>query len=391
MVGSAFLVMFSLLHTGAANAQSSVTLYGILNGGIEYQTGLPHGNQLTAETGGWRESEVGMEGSEDLGGGTKAIFKLEAGIDIQNGENLSGASYGREATVGVSNDRFGTLRMGNLGAYEIQEDSWWIDPQVMHIFGIETLVRGRNWSYASNGFEYESPTWGGLVLKGQYDLTNSTTWNAGNPGSGPGQLGGPQGRSDGIKAQYQAAELGLIAIYDEIRDPNGGFSNVYVTSRSILGGATYAWGPVKLYGGYQHLSAPNASDEGYFGSATPTTLPGGVSLPTSVNHEWFGAAWQASAATSLTAAVYHANANNGNGNATMYSLSGQYNLSKRTSLHAEVAYIHNSSTSNIGLGNGYADPYGANANNDPVNGGTNASPDYGHGQLGVFAGILTSF
>ena len=231
-------------------------------------------------------------------------------------------------------------------------------------------------------------------MKGQYDLTNNAAWNAGNPGSAPGQLGvspgsgafgSAQGRSDGFKAQYNASNFELQVIYDEIRDPNGQFSNVYLYSRSILAGGTYSLGPVKLYGGYQHLGAPGASEFGYNGAATPA----GAGLPTAVDHEWFGAAWQVTPVTALTAAVYHANANNGNGNATLYTLAGTYNLSKRTFLYTELGYIHNSSTSNIGLGDGYTDPYGQSAS--VTAGSENLSPAYGHGQFGAFAGIMTNF
>lgn len=393
-------VIATLLATlaGVAHAQSSVTMYGRIDNGLQYVSGLPNGHQFAAESGDFGESEFGVKGAEDLGGGTKAIFQLEMGLDTQNGSYGNGSLFGRAATVGLSNTTLGTFKMGNLGAGEIQQDSFDVDPQLMQAYAISTLVRGRNWSQAGNGLEYTSATFGGLTVKGQYDLTNSYTWNAGVPGSAPGQLGtssglgSAQGRSDGIKAQYNGGNFELQAIYDEIRDPNGQFSNVYLASRSALAGGNVTFGPVKVYAGYQHLSAPDASDAGYFGTSTPTTLAGGASLPTAVDHEWLGAAWQVSPVVSLTAAVYHANANNGNGNATMYTVAGQYNLSKRTFLYSEFGYIHNSSTSNIGVGNGYSDPYGANANNDPASvDNTNTNPNYGQRQLGVFAGIMTQF
>jgi predicted porin len=377
-----------LAVTGIAHAQSSVTLYGRMDNGFQYQSGLARGSQVGLETGNWAPSEFGLKGSEDLGNGTKAIFTLEAGLDTLNGASM-GTLFDRQATVGVTNDRWGTFKLGNLGIYEINEDSFDVDPQVFQIWSLSTLVRGRDWSTAGNGLEYTSPELVGVTLKGQYDLTNSTTWNAGNPGSGPGQLGGAQGRSDGLEAQYDGGPLQLIAIYDEIRDPYGQFSNVYVASRSILAGGSYNLGPVKFVVGYQHLSAPNASDEGYFGAGTPTAQPAGVALPTAVDQEWLGATWQASALTSLTGAIYHTNANRGNGNATLYTVAGTYNLSKRTFLYAEVAWLHNSATSNLGLGGG---TYGANINNDPVNGSVdNGNPDYGHGQFGATTGIVMQF
>jgi predicted porin len=394
------LAVTLLAMAAAAQAQSSVTMYGRIDNGLEYESGLPTGHRWAAETGDWGESWFGVQGSEDLGGGNKAIFQLEAGLNTQTGAYNNGSLFGRHATVGLSNVNWGTLKLGNLGAGELSQDSWDIDPQVMQKYAIATLVRGRNWAQAGNGFEYTSPNMYGFVVKGQYDLGNSSSWNMGN--SGPGQLGNApgsglpgstQGRSDGLKLEYNIQGIELLAMYDEIRDGNGMFDNVYLNSRSIMAGGTYTLGPVKMYVGYQHLSAPDASNVGVYGTAgIPSALPGGVSLPTQVDHEWAGAAWQATPASLITAAVYHANANNGNGNATMATLAATYNLSKRTFLYTEFGYLHNSSTSNVGLGNGYADPYGANINDDPTTGNANSTaPNYGHSQTGVFAGIMTSF
>ncbi|TAL93148.1 MAG: porin [Paraburkholderia sp.] len=388
------LVGLSILALAAgAHAQSSVTLYGRIDNGFTYWSGRADGHLVGMETAGFGESWWGITGAEDLGGGTKAIFKLESGLNTLNGGVNNGSFFGRHAYVGLTNDKFGTFKMGNLGAGEIQQDSWDIDPQLMEAYSISELVRGRNYPQAGNGLEYTSPTFGGLTLKGQYDLTNNPNgWNtaassSGISGSGPNQLGGAQGRTDGIKAMYNAGDLELLAIYDETRDPNGRFSNVYVNSRSVLAGGTYVWGPFKAFVGYQHLSAPDASLAGY--GVAAGTLPSGVSVPTAVDHEWLGLQYTASPFLNVTSGVYHANANKGNGNATMYTLGASYNLSKRTLLYTELAYLHNSSTSNIGLGNGYADPYGPNGNQGGSAG--NIAPNYGHSQFGMVSGIMTTF
>ncbi|WP_395064349.1 porin [Paraburkholderia silvatlantica] len=381
-----------------AHAQSSVTMYGRLDAGLQYRTGVPGGNVLQAESGDWGESEFGIKGAEDLGGGTKAIFKLEMGLNVMNGNFGNGSLFGREARVGLTNDTYGTFKIGNAGAAEISQDSWDLDPQLMQQYAIATLVRGRNWAQAGNSVEYTSPVFAGLTFKGQYDLANSSTWNAGSPGSAPGQLGttsgfgSAQGRSDGFKLQYNGPSIELQAIYDEIRDQYGKFSNVYLYSRSILAGGTYALGSVKFYVGYQHLAAPDASEAGYDNAATPV----GASLPTAVDHEWGGASWQVTSATALTAAIYHANANNGNGNATLYTLGGTYNLSRRTFLYTELGYVRNSSTSNIGLGNGYGDPYGTSGATNGNGGGAvgssiNEGPGYGRSQFAANVGIMTQF
>ncbi|SAK64338.1 porin [Caballeronia ptereochthonis] len=381
--------------TAYVNAQSSVTLYGIVDNGIVYETNLPKGHVFGAQSGGWAQSRFGLKGAEDLGGGTQAIFQLESRLNTQNGSFANGSFFEGQATVGFHNDTWGQIKFGNMGSAEISQYSGDVDPQQTKKYAIGTLVRGRIFSQAANGVEYLSPTIAGFTLQGQYDLTNSPTWNAGNPGSAPGQLGtssglgSSQGRSDGIKLSYANQGLFWQATYDEVRDGNGQFSNVYLASRSILTGLTYAFGPVTAYVGYQHLSAPDASNAGYFGTAAPTVLPAGTSLPTTVNHEWIGATWQTTPALAITGAVYHANANKGNGNATLYTLGVNYSLSKRTLLYTELGYIRNSSTSNLGLNSGL---YGANVNDDPANGSASSSnPDYGKSQFGVIAGLATRF
>jgi predicted porin len=391
-----FCGLVALTATASVSAQSSnVTLYGIVDNGLQYETGLPKGNVFGAQSGGWAQSRFGLKGAEDLGGGTQAIFQLESRLNTQNGTFSNGSFFEGQATVGLRNETWGQVKAGNMGSAEISQYSGDVDPQETKKYAIGTLVRGRIFSQAANGIEYLSPKIAGFTLQGQYDLTNSTKWNAGNPGSAPGQLGtssglgSAQGRSDGIKLSYQAAGLYWQATYDEVRDPNGQFSNVYLASRSILTGATYAIGPVLLVLGYQHLSAPDASNAGYFGTAAAPGLPAGATLPTSVNHEWLGAIWQTTPALAVTGAVYHANANHGNGNGTLYTLGANYSLSKRTLLYSELAYLHNSSTSNLGLDSGL---YGPNSNNDPVNGSpTSTNPNYGKSQFGVITGIATRF
>ncbi|WP_250476089.1 porin [Caballeronia sp. GAFFF1] len=379
----------------AASAQSSVTLYGLVDNGVQFETGLPKGHRWAAESGNWAESRFGLKGLEDIGGGTFVTFQLESRLNTQNGTYANGSFFEGQATVGMSNPTYGSFRMGNFGASELLQYAGILDPQQTQKYSFGTLVRGRMFPQAANGFEYLSPSFGGFTVQGQYNLTNSTTWNAGNPGSAPSQLGtttglgSSQGRDDGIKLEYAAHNLDVQAIYDEIRDGNGKFSNVYLASRSIFTGGSYVWGPVTVYVGYQHLSAPDASNAGFYGTANASALPAGVSLPTKVDHEWAGARWAVTPATFLTGAVYHANANNGNGNATLYTLSGAYQLSKRTRVYTELGYLHNSATSNLGLNGGL---YGANTNDDPINGNpASTNPNYGHSQFGAFAGIATQF
>jgi predicted porin len=387
--------LFAVAATASTSAQSNVTLYGIVDNGMKYETNLPKGHLFSAQSGGWAQSRLGLKGTEDLGGGTAAIFQLESRLNTQNGSVANGSFFEGQATVGLRDDTWGQIKLGNMGSAEISQYSGDVDPQQTKKYAIGTLVRGRIFSQAANGMEYLSPTIGGFTLQAQYDLTDSTKWNAGNPGSAPGQLGtssglgSAQGRTDGIKVSYKNEKLFWQATYDEVRDGNGQFSNVYLASRSFLTGLNYQLGPVTAYVGYQHLSAPNASNVGYFDTATPSALPAGTTLPTAVNHEWIGAIWQTTPSVAITGAVYHANANHGNGNASLYTLGANYSMSKRTLLYTEIGYMRNSSASNLGLESGL---YGANTNNDPINGNASSTnPNYGKSQLGIIAGIATRF
>jgi predicted porin len=158
---------------------------------------MPKGHVFGAQSGGWAQSRFGFKGTEDLGGGTQAIFHLESRLNTQNGTFSNGSFFEGQATVGLHNDTWGQVKLGNMGSAEISQYSGDVDPQQTKKYAIGTLVRGRIFSQAGNGVEYLSPLVGGFTLQGQYDLTNSTKWNAGSPGSAPGQLGTSTGYEQG--------------------------------------------------------------------------------------------------------------------------------------------------------------------------------------------------
>src|SRR5579875_4171315 len=87
----------------AAHAQSSVTLYGLIDAGITYTNNQNGHSNWKASSGSVNGSRWGLRGAEDLGGGLKAIFTLENGFNIMNGTNgQGGAEFGRQAYVGIS-------------------------------------------------------------------------------------------------------------------------------------------------------------------------------------------------------------------------------------------------------------------------------------------------
>jgi predicted porin len=96
----------------AAQAQSSVTLYGVADDGITYTNNQGgHANYQTF-SGGLGGSKFGLLGSEGLGGGTRAIFQLESGYDLNGGKlGYDQRLFGRQSYVGLSGG-YGSVRCG---------------------------------------------------------------------------------------------------------------------------------------------------------------------------------------------------------------------------------------------------------------------------------------
>ncbi|MCX4145594.1 porin [Paraburkholderia madseniana] len=379
------LLAAALMTAGVvAHAQSSVTLYGRLDAGLEYMTGVPQGtgangqatgstNRWRAESGDWGTSLWGMKGVEDIGGGNKVLFQLEGSFNTMTGAGPGGGGlFNRWATVGVSNDQYGTFTMGRM--LYISNGVWDFDPFGQSNWSSASLVRGRNWPQSSNNFAYQSPKIAGFDFYGQYALSNATSWN------GNGTTA--QGREAGAQVTYTTSLFQIRGLYDEIRNPANGTlygptgtavntanigTGVFAASREYSALVNVFLGQFKIQAAYQAIRSAGATN----------VLPG---QPTTLNHEWGGVTWQATPAAALIAAVYHVNGNNGAGNATIYTVGGSYNLSKRTLLDLQVATTQNSKTAN----------YGLNANNS----GTAVSTDNplpGHSQTGVYAGIQHSF
>jgi predicted porin len=106
------LSTFAIALPMAAHAQSSVTLYGVLDTGFLYVNNV-NGSQQYATTAGWFQgNRWGITGVEDLGSGYQAIFRLESGFSPLNGSMSQGnALFGRQAYVGIASP-YGTATLG---------------------------------------------------------------------------------------------------------------------------------------------------------------------------------------------------------------------------------------------------------------------------------------
>ncbi|MBN3791767.1 porin [Burkholderia sp. Ac-20353] len=98
--------------TGAAHAQSSVTLFGRIGGGVRWVNGMVGGSQVGFNNNIISGNEFGIRGNEDLGGGMKALFVLDGAFNSGTGAlKTAGTLFSQAAYVGVSG-AFGRITLG---------------------------------------------------------------------------------------------------------------------------------------------------------------------------------------------------------------------------------------------------------------------------------------
>jgi predicted porin len=197
-----------LVISATANAQSSVTLYGIIDEGLTYTTNQNGHSNWQLQSGGASISRWGLRGAEDLGGGMKAIFVLENGFDPSTGNvTNNGRLFGRSSYVGISTN-YGTITLGRQ--YEEVADL------------LSKVDAGLNWSVyfahagdidntagsnrINNAVKYVSPSVAGFSLGALYSF-----------GGQAGQFSTNSVTSVGIS--YAGGPLYLAAAYTYIKNP----------------------------------------------------------------------------------------------------------------------------------------------------------------------------
>jgi predicted porin len=328
---------------GAAQAQNSVTLYGVIDSGIGYVHNESGNQKLVGMINGNLSGDRwGLKGQEDLGGGLKAIFQLESGFDVGTGRlNQGGREFGRQAFVGLTADQYGTVTIGRQ-----------YDPLVDMVqaitadnyFGSPFATPGDVDNYdnslrVSNAVKYVSPNWAGLQFEGLYGFSNL----AGTTG---------QGQTWSGAVAYNNGPLGLAAGYFFSSNPsanrgdtwnspssdslfNGPINNGYTSAHSIgiaRAAAQYAIGPVTL--GASYSNAQYAPDGNSAYTSTQKYNIGNVFANFQATPALLlGAGYTYEKASGDTSAKYH-----------QASLGADYSVSKRTDFYAVAAYQHASGT-----------------------------------------------
>lgn len=427
IIGVSIAMLFAANAMAQSTAGSSVELYGVLDAGVanaKYSLNADPTNPGSLNTanstkvgvvnsntaminGGIQASRFGFRGTENLGGGLKAIFTLESCINVGTGSlcdgaktlatnknattgTASGASsqsgqlFARQAWVGLSDNTLGTLTFGRQYA-PIFDIVVAYDPvQAAQLF-------------SPLGFSGSLGGGGGLTENARQDNSVKYKNKFGDFNIGAMyKFGGVAGKSTAasnyaVNAGYDAYGFGIQAAYQSAKDTLSGTyatgaGTVNVTnynSDAFMVAGKYAFGDATVKAGYESFTLKQPSDS--FATLNETTYYGyGITTATDfagadrkTNVMWVGGDYNFTPAFNLAVGFYDVNykassdvainattgavTNQANGNWYAYSLLADYHFTKRTDAYAGLMYsqfkgaqfpssVYNTSNSIIGVG-----------------------------------------
>lgn len=235
-----------VLAPAIASAQTSVTLSGVIDGGITYVNNQHGGTVTLLDSGILAPNMLTFKGTEDLGGGTRALFELTNQFDIGDGTVIPGpgALFNRTALVGLSSSRFGSLTLGTQydfmfesltlhhfdgaflfgGLYDFRQGPFTGLGVPNNPTGAFDFDRMAGATRVGNSVKYRSPAFGGFSFGGLYGF-----------GEQPGSFSTASTVSAG--ANYDDGPFAIGAAYVDVKYPQ--FNNGHDGIRNFGVGAHY--------------------------------------------------------------------------------------------------------------------------------------------------------
>ncbi|WP_019450545.1 porin [Cupriavidus sp. BIS7] len=338
------LAALSLCGTGVASAQSSVTVYGVADMGIEYVNNLGNvptaangfnpgpAHSVTRLTSGHRAgSRWGLRGKEDLGGGWGSVFVLESGFNLDTGtQQQSGRLFGRQAYVGLTSASVGQFSLGRqyTSMFEALAN---FSPTKYGGYEPAALQSGA--AFREDNMVKYTGQFGAITTLAHYSFGNGTVLpQVGSTGfalGGNGEVPGSARRDSayGAAVAYNGETFGLVAAYDQVNPTIGTSSGTF---RKAAVGGSYSVGATSVMGGYRWGQSKG---------------PAGGDIQRD-DYYWLGVNYQFQTAFSVTVEYTYDNLHSVFGNTTLPNpwqilLLASYNLSKRTELYLSTAYSKN--------------------------------------------------
>ena len=323
----------------AAQAQSSVTMYGVVDLAVRYSNhhGPTGDDALTTVTsGGVAESRLGWNISEDLGAGLKAIANLEHRLQADTGAASAGPFF-QQSWVGLQGDSFGRVTLG-------RQFNVLVDMTTTTFSSFKTVGPYLN-SYKPEialalGVRNDNQIKYALNLGG---FTAEAQWSP-DEGSGPSAATPALGKSWGAMAKYSFGSFAAGAGYLERKDAAGLKAEAYV-----VGGA-YQAGPLYLNLSYGRNNFDDGMNTGLFlvgsgfDNAVAGVRPGQVPNDVKDRSMWsIGGTYELMTGLVLGAQYWKADqsyhtAGVSDGSGDFFALLADYSFSKRTAVYAAVEY-----------------------------------------------------
>jgi predicted porin len=347
----ALAVLAALSLNTIAHAQSNVQVYGLIDAGVEHLTNAgPNGASMTRViSGGKNTSRWGFRGSEDLGGGLKAVFNLEGGILLDTGA-ADGALFKRQANVGLEGG-FGRVVIGRsfTTTYDL-------------VIKFDPMGFAPNYSWATSG-NATGPSKYGMTTA--FDNLIKYTGQTGNftygatIGLGEQTTGQADSRKYAVGGSWFANGFGVMAAYEQVNGNTVAATGNRDETTALHLGADFKTGPWRATAGMRRYKLESGK------AATPDVRG---------DTYWGGLTYNVQAWT-LTGAVYHVNTKNvaadKDADPTMLVARAMYALSKRTDLYMVAAH--------------------AKADHGQLAGLSRDDPGFGTTQNGFTAGIQHRF
>ena len=374
------VALAALAVAGVASAQSSVTLFGVVDAsitGFRVQSQTPFGvtvtkTQNTLSNSGENSSRLGFRGTEDLGGGLAASFWLEAGLNNNNGTAAAtggGLDFNRRSTVSLSG-AFGEVRLGRDYVPTFWNDTVY-DPFGTNGVGTNLITNASGFSSAGNivqGFQanpnyvrasnsvgyFLPPNLGGFYGQVMYAFNNNTSYDPGTLTPLPA-TNTRVGRYVGGRVGYTSGPLDVAVAYGESTIGSAFFAGSTTTLDIGNVGASYDFGVAKVFGEYSNnKEKTNLATNTFnpFGVANPGANGGllGVSVP--VGAGLVRASYGVVRYKNTGTAGQQFFGTQNNPSADKFSVGYIYNLSKRTSLYATFAYLKNKNGADLTVNGG---------------------------------------
>jgi general bacterial porin, GBP family len=248
---TAFVFASSLLcaYSSGAVAQSSTTLFGLVDLGVE-STSAGAGSVTRVQSGQWFGSRLGVRGSEDLGGGLAAVYVAEIGITADTGGSTGfGTNANAAGTAGILFDRqifvgltggFGRLTLGRQ--YSLTDSvKGTVEPFTNGTSADTSPIRALNPSRSDNAVIYQTPSLGGL--------TAAVLYSTGTESLDSATSSKKAGRESSVSLAYANGPLYIGAAYDNLyaRDALTPSRLDVQKIKSWIVGATYDFKVVKLH------------------------------------------------------------------------------------------------------------------------------------------------